>query len=64
MFVLHKYFYEITRCALDHQRSKGLEPNWLETKIMCQLFASSPDGPHPPLVFIAAFFTKSLLMSS
>ena len=56
MFVLHNRF---TKFAMDVRSSKGLEPNWLETKILRQLSASSPDRPHPPLVFIAALFTKS-----
>ena len=50
--------------AMNVRNSKGLEPNWLETKILRQLSASSPDGPHTPLVFIAAFFSKSSSIST
>ena len=61
MFVYHKHF---TKFAMDVWRCKGVELNWLKTKILYQLFLSNPDGPHPPLVFLAAFFTKSSRISS
>ena len=59
------YAYKrFTKFAMDFQISKGLEPNWLETKILGQLSVARPDGLHLPLVFIAAFFTKYSSMSS
>ena len=56
IFVLHKPF---AKFAIDLRRTQGPDSNYLETKILHQLCASSWHGRHPPLVFVAAVFTKS-----
>ena len=61
IFVIHNFG---TRSAIALPRSDVAVPKYDETIILLHPSASSPDGPAPPLVLIAAFFISYWSMSS
>ena len=61
IFVIHNF---LTSSGIALRRSDVAVLKHDETIILSHPFTSSPDGPEPPFIFIAAFFIRSSSMSS